>query len=123
MLEHNVAGTNAMVEVALMSEPSAPQRAWNWPFWTVLLLALPSFMALVIMISMFVRPSVWAYALIPLLYFYIPVTLILAIVVFAATHRFMRRSTVRRIWATLASAVFAVLATVTVLMWAGSRTH
>lgn len=102
---------------------SAVEREWTWPFWSVLLLCIPSFAALLITISALLRPNMWAYTLVPLLYFYIPVSFVVAVAIAAITRRSMRYRWSRNTWVTLALSLFAVLLTVMLLMWAGGRTY
>ena len=98
------------------------QRDWKWPLWAVLALSIPSFTALVITVYVLVRPSVWAYALVPLIYFLMPAGLVVAASVAVLARRFMPHHTIRNTWITLVFAVVAALVTIT-LVWAGSKTH
>jgi hypothetical protein len=97
------------------------QHAWIWPFWVVVVLSVPSFSAATILIGALIRPNVWLFAEAPLLYFYIPASLILAVLIAAATHRFMRRGTRRRMWYLLASSACASFGTFAVLSVLGTR--
>jgi hypothetical protein len=106
-----------------MTLETSVQRDWKWPFWAVVTLSLPSFAALVITICMFVRPTIWAYALVPLIYFYIPVSLVLAVLLVAAARKSMQRYWIRSTAITLALAVSSTAVTIMLVMWAGSKTH
>jgi hypothetical protein len=97
------------------------RRDWKWPFWTVLVLAVPSFAALLITVSTLIRPNIWAWALIPLLFFYAPVGLGAGAVVAAVTRNHMRRRWSRNTWIVLATSLFAGLTTLALLTWAGRQ--
>lgn len=92
-------------------------RCWNWPFWIVLALSLPSFTAVSITTYLLIwGASSWALVLPVLLYFYVPVGLVVSAIVAAFTQRSMSRERGLRLWGVLALALSAVPLTI-VLLW------
>ena len=100
---------------------SQVQHDWKWPFWTVLVLNVPSFVALLIMISALIRPNIYAWALAPLLFFCAPVGFGLATVVAVITRNYMTHRWSWSTWIVLASALLAGLIPVAILMWEGRQ--
>jgi hypothetical protein len=97
------------------------QHAWIWPFWIVVVLSVPSFSAAAILITALIIPNIWLYAEIPLMYFYIPLTLVLAVLIAAATHRSMVTRVRHRTWCLLASAACSSAVTFAALLVLGPR--
>ncbi|MGD0598895.1 MAG: hypothetical protein ABR988_03680 [Terriglobales bacterium] len=94
---------------------------WNWPFWTVTALSTPTLAAVVIMASALVwGPTDWVWVLPILLYFYIPVALVLSAIVAGLTQHSMRPERRRKTWQALALALSAVPLTL-VLLWLASQ--
>ncbi len=89
----------------------------NWPFWTVLVLSIPSLGAALIVAYVLVSgPSTSMWALPMLLYFYIPVGLILSSILASFSQYSMSEKLRRRTWQVLAAALSAVPLTL-VLLW------
>ncbi len=90
---------------------------WNWPFWTVLVFSLPSISAVLIVAYVLVLgPSASMMVLAILLYFYIPVGLVLSTTVAGFGQFSMSEKRRRRMWQVLAVALSAVPLTY-VLLW------
>jgi len=94
--------------VAVVTERRV-RRDWKWPFWSVLVLSIPSFTALLMMLSASVWPDILASSEAIGLYFYTPLTLVPAILIAAATQTSMRHYRRRNTWLVLSFAVFAAL--------------
>lgn len=89
----------------------------QWPFWTVVILSLPTFAAFLIVLSAMVRPNVGVYLLIPLM-FVAPVGLIIAIGI-AVARLFLHHQLSRATWIVLVLGVFAAMAAIGLLRQAG----
>ena len=94
--------------VAVVTE-SRVRRDWRWPFWSVLVLSIPSFTALLIMLFAFLGPKdlIPSEALQP--YFYAPLTLVPAILIATVTRTSMRHYWRRNTWLALSLAAFAAV--------------
>lgn len=90
----------------------------NWPFWTVLVLSAPAVAAVAITASALIRPNESLWVLPILLYFYIPVALVISTVVAAMTQYSMRPERRRSTWRSLAVALSAVPLTYALLLLA-----
>jgi hypothetical protein len=90
---------------------------WNWPFWTVLVFSLPSISAVLLVafvLASGASSSMWALPIV--LYFYIPVGLVLSSILASFSQHSMSEKRRRRMWQALAVALSAVPVTY-VLLW------
>jgi uncharacterized membrane-anchored protein len=86
----------------------------KWPLWTVVILSLPTFAALLIVISGMLVPNVWVYFLIPLAVV-APVGFVSAIGFIVATRRSMDHRLSRAAWIVLVIALLAGIAAITII--------
>lgn len=84
------------------------------PFWIVVILSLPTFVAFLIVVTAMLHPNMWAYLLIPLTVV-APVCLISAIGITIAKRRSMGHQLFRIAWTLLALAFLAGMAAIGVV--------
>jgi len=76
------------------------------PFWTVVILSLPTFVAFLIVVTAMLHPNMWVYLLIPLTVV-APACLLIAIVITIAKRHSMGHQLSRVAWTVLALAFLA----------------
>jgi hypothetical protein len=83
----------------------------TWPFWAVVGLSLPTFVAFLIVVTAMLHPNMSGYLLIPLTVI-APICLICAIIIAIGKRHTMGHQLSRVAWAVLALAVLAGIAAI-----------
>lgn len=97
------------------------RRQSTWPFWTVIILTLPTFALLIIWLcAIFLRPTAGVYLTVPLM-FMASVGLVVGIIIAVATRHSVPRHLSRSTWIVLALAVLAALATIALIGQAATK--